>query len=63
MPMREGVDLRHRKIKARRRTEARTVFYRIRRRISDRRRKLTVKSMARLLLLRRRRTFLYSRRR
>jgi hypothetical protein len=63
MPMREGVDLRHRKIRARQRREATNVFFRIKRRISDRRRKLTVRSIARILIIRRRRSVLGRRRR
>jgi len=62
MPMREGVDLRHRKIRARKRREATTAFFRIKRRISDRRRKLTIKSIARILVRRRRRSIIFRRR-
>jgi hypothetical protein len=54
--MREGVDRRHRLIKARKRTASRTLFFRIRRRISDRRRVPSLKSLARISILKRRRS-------
>jgi hypothetical protein len=62
MPMREGVRKRDRKIRARNRQIKRTVFFRIKRRISDRRRNLTLRSLARLALLSRRRRTLSRRR-
>lgn len=63
MPIREAVDYRHRKIRARRRSSAKTVFYRIRKRIMLKRRKMSLRGMARLSLLYRRRSLLNRRRR
>lgn len=62
MPMREGVKKRDRKIRARKRSGAKSVFFRIKRRIKLRRRSLTLKSTARLALIARRRSILVRRR-
>lgn len=61
MPMREGVDKRHRLIKARKNSAKKTLFFKIRRRISDRRRVPSLRSLARLSLLRRKRSALLRR--
>jgi hypothetical protein len=62
MPLREGVRVYDRKIRAKKRSAAKTTFYRIKKRIQYRKRGISLRGLARLALLARRRSTLTRRR-